>query len=79
MFVLIPDAKDACSTTKLSSCKLVGKLKASKDTYFAMESLCKRFPYVIELVLDNLDDKNLVNCREASREMQEGSIQILLG
>ena len=28
-------------------------------------------PSVIELVLDNLDDKNLVNCREASREMSE--------
>jgi hypothetical protein len=36
-----------------------------------MESLCQRFPSVIELVLDNLDDKNLVNCREASRKMSE--------
>ena len=36
-----------------------------------MESLCQRFPHVIELILDNLDDKNLVNYREASREMSE--------
>ena len=36
-----------------------------------MENICQRFPYAIELVLDNLDDKNLVNCREASREMSE--------
>ena len=36
-----------------------------------MESLCQRFPNVIELVLDNLDDKSLVNCREASRKMSE--------
>ena len=36
-----------------------------------MESLCQRFPHVIELVLDNLNDKSLVNCREASREMFE--------
>ena len=36
-----------------------------------MESLCQRFPHVIKLVLDNVDDKSLVNCREASKKMSE--------
>ena len=49
--------------------------------YFAMKNICHRFPSVIELVLDNLDDKNLVNCREASREMSKflpkGRIRII--
>ena len=36
-----------------------------------MKSLCQRFPHVFELVLENLDDNNLVNYREASREMSE--------
>ena len=36
-----------------------------------MENLCQRFPHVIMLVLDNVDDKSLVNCRKASKEMSE--------
>ena len=36
-----------------------------------MESLFQRFPHVIDMVLDKLDDKNLVNYKAASREMSE--------
>ena len=36
-----------------------------------MESLFQRFPHIIDMVLDKLDDKNLVNYKAASREMSE--------
>ena len=36
-----------------------------------MECLCQRFPHLIELVLENLEDNSFVNCKEASREISE--------
>ena len=34
-----------------------------------MEGLCKRFPLLVEMVFENLDDESLVKCKESSREI----------
>lgn len=36
-----------------------------------MEDLSKRVPMINELILDNLDDKSLINFKEASREINQ--------
>ena len=36
-----------------------------------MEDLCQIFPLVSQIVLNNLDDQSLANCKIASRELKE--------
>ena len=36
-----------------------------------METICQRFPHLGKLVLNNLDNQSLINCKEASRIFSE--------
>ena len=36
-----------------------------------METICLRFPHLVKLVLNNLDNQSLIYCKEASREVSE--------
>ena len=37
----------------------------------AMEDLCQIFPLVSQIVLNNLDDQSLANCKIANRELKD--------
>ena len=36
-----------------------------------METICKRFPHLAQLIFDQLDDQSLNNCKEISEEILE--------
>ena len=36
-----------------------------------MEDLCQIFPLVSQIVLNNLDDQSLANCKKANRDLKE--------
>ena len=36
-----------------------------------MENICRRCPFLGELILNNLDNQSLINCKKASRDLSE--------